>query len=383
MIKNIFTTAFKGMAMGTIDIVPGVSGGTVAVLLGFYERFIAALKNIDVELFKALFALIRHGFSKASRQTCIQVCRDKDLPWLINLALGIACAGVCASFFIPWLMDNYPDVTRGFFFGLVLGSAIQPILTLKKPKLSELAITAFFAVVCFFLLGQNFEPPANYVPVVAPEGATMTQIVAMLPSIHTPDVVVNLPQNAGLSEVIPGIGSMTPVQLSEATVPAGTQVVLPVIPPYYSFVAGFCAICAMLLPGISGSFILLVLGVYYCALGAAKGTVSGLAHGAFSADHFLVLALLALGAVVGMAVFSRVLTWLFKTHRRSTLAAIVGILLGCLRAVWPFRETHQDTLVNVLPGFDFPRLGFIVLAALVALSIVATALILQNKAAKS
>jgi len=378
--KNIVKTAAKGFCMGSMDIVPGVSGSTVAVLLGFYERFIAALKNIDLKLIKAVFGPIRHGFSKESRAEFVKTCREKDIPWLLNLAVGIGCAGVLASYVITWLLANYPDITRGFFFGLVLGSAIQPIVTLKKPKITEIAIIIIFAAACFIGLGQSIEPPVNYITVIAGDGAALKEVCSSLPSLYTPEQIVRMPQNAGLLAQAPELASMSPDAVSAFSLKAGTEVVLPVMPLYYAFISGFCAICAMLLPGISGSFVLLVLGGYYCALGAARGFVSSLTHGSFATEHFCVLALLALGAVTGMAVFSRVLTWLFNKYRRGTLAAIVGILLGCLRAVWPFRAEQGDTSVNVLPGLDFPHLGFIILASVIAIGIVVTTLVVQKKA---
>lgn len=377
---KIIKTALQGMTMGAIDIVPGVSGSTVAVLFGIYERFIAGLKNLDLELIKALCGPIRHGFSKASRQRCTQVWRDKDMPWLVNLVVGLGCAMAAASFFIPWLMDHYPDITRGFFFGLVLGSAITPILKLKRPKLHECLIAIAFGAVLFFILGQHFQPPTNYVEVIAPANATFTQVAGTLPSLMTPDEIAALPQNEPLRQAIPDLASLTPSELASYKIPQGTSVFLPVMPYWFSFVAGFCAICAMLLPGISGSFILLVLGVYYCTLNAAKGTISSLVHASFSAPHAITIALVALGAVAGMAIFSRLLTWLFKTHPRPTYAAIVGILLGCLRAVWPFRQTVQDQTINVLPNLSYPNLPFILLATLIALAFVACALYFQKKA---
>ncbi len=366
--------------MGSMDIVPGVSGSTVAVLLGFYERFIAALKNIDLQLIKAVLAPFFHFFSKESRKTFIDTIRTKDIPWLLNLVIGIACAGVLASILLKWLLANYPDITRGFFFGLVLGSAIQPIMTLKRPRMTEIGLMLVFAVLCFIGLGQSFEPPTNLVTVVAAEGESLSAVCSSLPSIYTPDQIIHMPQNVALYAQFPELSSMSPEAVSAISLKAGTEIVLPVLPLYYAFVAGFCAICAMLLPGISGAFVLLVLGVYYCVLGTIPGILAGLTKGSFATDHFLVLSMLALGAVVGMAAFSRILTWMFKKHRRGTLAAIVGILIGCLRAVWPFREEQGKSVVNIMPSLDYPHLGFIFIASVIAIGIVITTLVIQKKA---
>ena len=369
--------------MGTIDIVPGVSGSTIAVLFGIYERFIAALKNIDLQLLKATFGLFRHGFSKDARRQCLNVWQKKDTLWLLNLVTGLGCAIVAASFFIPWLTEQYPDVTRGFFFGLVLGSTITPILALNRPKWLEIIFILVFGVACYVLLGQHFSPPSNLVTQIASEGVTYGEMFRSLPSLLPPDAVAAMPQNEALRAAVPAITTTPQSELTQLVLPAGTPVTLPAIPLYFSFIAGFAAICAMLLPGISGSFILLVLGLYYGALNAARGTFSALAHAHFATEHILVLSLLALGAIAGVATFSRALTWLFNHYRRLTMAAITGILLGCLRAVWPFRATQDGLSVNVMPTLATPHFFSVILAGLCALGLVIFVVYSQHKKTKT
>ncbi|MBQ1266730.1 MAG: DUF368 domain-containing protein [Proteobacteria bacterium] len=383
MKRDLFKTALQGMAMGTIDIVPGVSGSTIAVLFGIYERFIAALKNIDLQLLKATFGLFRHGFSKDARRQCLNVWQKKDTLWLLNLVTGLGCAIVAASFFIPWLTEQYPDVTRGFFFGLVLGSTITPILALNRPKWLEIIFILVFGVACYVLLGQHFSPPSNLVTQIASEGVTYGEMFRSLPSLLPPDAVAAMPQNEALRAAVPAITTTPQSELTQLVLPAGTPVTLPAIPLYFSFIAGFAAICAMLLPGISGSFILLVLGLYYGALNAARGTFSALAHAHFATEHILVLSLLALGAIAGVATFSRALTWLFNHYRRLTMAAITGILLGCLRAVWPFRATQDGLSVNVMPTLATPHFFSVILAGLCALGLVIFVVYSQHKKTKT
>ena len=383
MKRDLFKTALQGMAMGTIDIVPGVSGSTIAVLFGIYERFIAALKNIDLQLLKATFGLFRHGFSKDARRQCLDVWQKKDTLWLLNLVTGLGCAIVAASFFIPWLTEQYPDVTRGFFFGLVLGSTITPILALNRPKWLEIIFILVFGVACYVLLGQHFSPPSNLVTQIASEGVTYGEMFRSLPSLLPPDAVAAMPQNEALRAAVPAITTTPQSELTQLVLPAGTPVTLPAIPLYFSFIAGFAAICAMLLPGISGSFILLVLGLYYGALNAARGTFSALAHAHFATEHILVLGLLALGAIAGVATFSRALTWLFNHYRRLTMAAITGILLGCLRAVWPFRATQDGLSVNVMPTLATPHFFSVILAGLCALGLVIFVVYIQHKKTKT
>ena len=107
--KSRIALYFKGMAMGTVDIVPGVSGSTVAVLLGIYERFITALKNVNLALIRSFLSMFAAKFSKESRDAFKTACREADLPWLLTLLAGLATAFVVASLVIPRLMELFPQ----------------------------------------------------------------------------------------------------------------------------------------------------------------------------------------------------------------------------------------------------------------------------------
>ena len=366
---------FKGFAMGTVDIVPGVSGSTVAVLLNIYERFIAALKNINKDLIVALFRPFAHKFDKESRQACKDACIAADLPWLVNLLLGLFCAFIAASFVIPWLMMTFPSVMRGFFFGLVLGSVITPLRQVCQWRVQHFLTIALFAACFFVLLGQQLNPPAELVAVTTAEPTTLKQLCSTFPCLVTPAEIQALPQNAAIQHLSdPVLG----------TIDAGTSLFLP--RPYYlfCFLAGFIAICAMLLPGISGSFVLLILGCYFFMLNTGKSFMHAMAHGDFLVSHMLYLGCFVFGALAGIAAFSRALSWLFKHHRDLTLCAIVGILVGCLRGVWPYRILDEaGTQINVLPTLDTPHLWTTLVAMLCALGIVVATVVIQSKAKPS
>lgn len=366
---------FKGFAMGTVDIVPGVSGSTVAVLLNIYERFIAALKNINKDLIVALFRPFAHRFDKESRQACKDACIAADLPWLVNLLLGLFCAFIAASFVIPWLMMTFPSVMRGFFFGLVLGSVITPLRQVCQWRVQHFLTIALFAACFFVLLGQQLNPPAELVAVTTAEPTTLKQLCSTFPCLVTPAEIQALPQNAAIQHLSdPVLG----------TIDAGTSLFLP--RPYYlfCFLAGFIAICAMLLPGISGSFVLLILGCYFFMLNTGKSFMHAMAHGDFLVSHMLYLGCFVFGALAGIAAFSRALSWLFKHHRDLTLCAIVGILVGCLRGVWPYRILDEaGTQINVLPTLDTPHLWTTLVAMLCALGIVVATVVIQSKAKPS
>ncbi|MBO4350019.1 MAG: DUF368 domain-containing protein [Proteobacteria bacterium] len=365
--KSKISLFFKGLAMGTVDIVPGVSGSTVAVLLGIYERFITALRNINLALFKSFFGLFANKFSKASRAHFKETSKAADLPWLLILLAGLATAFIIASLVIPKLMEAFPQVMRGVFFGLVLGSMITPIRDIKKWRGIYLIPLLLCAGFFFVILGHQFSPPTQLVEITS-RGDTIESICREAPCFNPPAEVMALPQNSN-------------ILMSDAhIIPEGTSVFVPKTYYLYCLAAGFCAICAMLLPGVSGSFILLVLGCYYFMLNTGKSFLHGLAHGTFYGHHLLYIGCFIVGAVAGVAIFSRVFTWLIKHYRNMTLAAIIGILLGCSRAIWPFKEASETgLLINVLPSGDTPQLAATIVAVLCGFGIVALTLFAQKR----
>lgn len=366
MKKSSIALFFKGMAMGTVDIVPGVSGSTVAVLLGIYERFITSLRNIDTKLIKAVCSPFVNKFNAESRAAAVKAAKNADMPWLLTLLSGLAAAFVTASFVIPSLMDKFPEIMRGVFFGLVLGSVITPIRSIKNWRLSNFVVTAVFAAIFFILLGQHLTAPFSLSETIS-QGSTLNAVCLETPCFTSPDEVLAMPENEALRAA---------VSSPQDIIPAGTVLTVPT--PYiaYCILAGFCAICAMLLPGISGSFILLVLGCYYFMLNTGKGFLSGLAQGHFYGHHLLYLGCFVGGALIGVAAFSRALTWLLHKYRELTLSAIIGILLGCLRAVWPYRDSLGNNIApNLSENLFFPTLTAIVCG----LAIVVFTVVIQSR----
>ncbi len=339
--KSKIILFLKGIVMGTVDIVPGVSGSTVAVLLGFYERFIAALKNINLDLFRAVGGMFCNKFSAQSRKRCLTACRTADLPWLINLLFGLGTAFILASFFIPALMERYPSVMWGLFFGLVLGSIITPLRQVSRYRLRQIAIIAAFAAGCFYLMGQHMQAPVSIATIASDGTQSLADICAQAPCFYTPNDVYNMPENRPLQSLVSGAGDI---------IAPGVSVAVPRAYFSYCLLAGFCGICAMLLPGISGSFILLVMGCYYFMLHAGKSFLRGLSHGVFYPTHLLYILCFGIGAIVGIALFSRALTYLLKNFRDAALCAIIGILIGCLRAIWPFKTFEAGIQVNIMPS---------------------------------
>jgi len=281
-----------GLTMGAADIVPGVSGGTMAFIMGVYEKLIDSIKAVDLEFAKLLLS----GRIKAA-------FAHLPLDFLLPLSAGILLSLVSLAQIIDWLLASYPTFLFALFFGLVLASVFAVAMHLKRSVTNGVVLLAA-ATLAWWLVG-----------------------------------------------LIPGQSPHTPLII---------------------FCCGAVAITAMILPGLSGSFILLILGQYAFMLNALK-----------TFDLTAVMPFVA-GAALGLAFFSRVLSWLLTAHYQLTIAGLVGFMLGSLRRIWPFKETVQieqgKSFVeqNVLPDLDL-RLGICLLLALAGFGLIVWLNSLQNK----
>ena len=249
----------RGAAMGAADLVPGVSGGTIALITGIYERLIASLQSFDLE---CLRLLLKMDFAS--------VWKKLDGRFLLTLIAGVLTSIFSLAHGIDYLLGQYPIYIGSVFFGLIAASAAT--LLVKNLKVQSLPL--------FFLaLG------------------------------------------IGLMLLLSGNSY---IQLSPA---------LPFV-----FLAGLITISAMLLPGVSGSFLLLLFGLYEPTLEAAK--VFDLAY----------LSSFAMGAATGLLLFSRLIHWLLKNHYLNTLMLLIGLLFGSLYALWPWVVMESSVKIPVLPG---------------------------------
>ena len=248
-IKDYIIIGFKGMAMGAADVVPGVSGGTIAFISGIYEELLGSISNVNLKLFKTFK---KEGLKAAWKQV--------NGNFLLSLFLGIFISVVTLAKAIKYLLENEPILLWSFFFGLVLASIIYVAKQITKWN---------FISVLLLLLSSFL---AYYVTTLNP--------------------LVN--ENSSL---------------------------------LFLFLAGAIAICAMILPGISGAFILVLLGAYKTILTAVD-------------DRDLkTIATVGLGAIVGLLSFSKILKWLFSNYKNYTLAALTGFIIGSLNKIWPWKET--------------------------------------------
>lgn len=238
----------RGFAMGAADIVPGVSGGTVALILGIYERLLHSVRSGARSLGR-LVAADRKGF--------ILHLRTIEWAFIVPLLAGMFIAVVTLSAIIDTLLRDEPELMAGCFFGLVLASTVITWRLLAKRGTLRMFLLLVAAAVTFLALGLRSEASATPSPVAF-------------------------------------------------------------------FAAGAVAICAMILPGISGSFLLLMLGMYGHFIEAVHARVVT-QLGAF-----------LLGAVIGLSLFSSALGWLLDRYKDTVLALLVGLMLGSLRVLWPW-----------------------------------------------
>jgi putative membrane protein len=258
--KHPFYLFFTGLCMGAADVVPGVSGGTMAFILGIYTQLLDAIKSFNPTL---LGHVVRGRFGKAFGQV--------PFAFLLPLGLGLVTALLSLCELISYLLATQESLLFAFFFGLVSGSIV-------------------------ILAGRHEWNGRGVMALIAGTVAAY------------------------------GIVGMVPAQPGHS--------------PLILFLSGAVAICAMILPGISGSFILLILGQYAHCVNALSSAFDALRSGELNTLVQLTLHTVlpfGLGAAVGLAAFARVLSWLLSHHGSVTIAVLIGFMIGSLRRIWPFK----------------------------------------------
>ena len=253
-IKEYLGLCLRGFCMGAADVVPGVSGGTMAFITGIYEELILSIRSVD---HRAMKLLIRFRIIDALNQVRWQ--------FLLAVLTGILAAILSLAKGIQWLLEHQPVLIWSFFFGLVLAS----VFTVRKQvtRWDGFVSSAAFAAALFAYL-----------------------VVGLVP-VETPDST------------------------------------------WFIFLCGVIAICAMILPGISGSFILVLMGKYHYVLSAVN------------TRDLVVIATFSLGAAIGILTFAQLLGWVFKRYHNLAIAVLTGLMAGSLRKVWPWKET-LSTITN-------------------------------------
>lgn len=261
-LKEYVLISIKGIAMGAADVVPGVSGGTIAFISGIYEELIQTINNLNAS---ALKVWKNEGFRT--------MWKTVNGNFLVALFSGIFLSILSLAKIIKWLLENEAVILWSFFFGLVIAS--------------------------IFLIGKSITKwtPPVFVAIII--GSVLSYLITILEPASSPDSF------------------------------------------YYLFFCGFIAIIAMILPGVSGAFILVLLGAYSTAINTVNLFLESVYELNF--DKFVEAALkffsLILGAILGIKTFSRILTWMFNNHKNSTLAILTGFMIGSLNKIWPWKKT--------------------------------------------
>ena len=248
-LKEYVVISLKGMAMGAADVVPGVSGGTIAFISGIYEELLNSISSFN-------FSLINVFKNEGFKSVWIKVNGN----FLVSLFVGILISVLSLAKLIESMLENHPIVIWSFFFGLVLASIIYIGKQITKWTKGSVLCLILGAILAFYITTLN--------PMVSANSS-----------------------------------------------------------PWFLFLVGMIAICAMILPGISGSFILVLLGAYKPVLNA------------LNTKDFVSIIIFLVGAILGLLSFSRVLKWLFSTYKNYTLATLTGFIIGSLNKIWPWKET--------------------------------------------
>ena len=243
--------SLKGMAMGAADVVPGVSGGTIAFISGIYEELIESLNNINSSIFKELRSKgIKRSWEKLNG------------PFLLALMSGVLISIFSLAKGVEWLLEYHPILLWAFFFGLVAASIVYISKQIKTTLWDIAGLKVFLAITI---------------------GGSIAYFITIL----------------------------NPIESSDSNL--------------FLFFAGALAICAMILPGISGAFILVIIGAYSPVLEA------------ISNRDIKTILIIGTGAIVGLLSFSKLLRWLFKSYNQLTLAVLTGFMIGSLNKIWPWK----------------------------------------------
>lgn len=248
--REYLVLILKGMGMGAADVVPGVSGGTIALITGVYEELINSLKSFNAHAFQTLLS-----------GKIVPFLKQVNFTFLMALFGGVALSVLSLSKAVTYLLEHYPEYIWAFFFGLIVASAL--LIGRQIEKWTAANITALFL------------------------GTAIAYWITMATPAQTPEDL------------------------------------------WFIFLAGVVAICAMILPGISGAFILLLMGKYAYIFSA------------ISEFNLKVILTFMLGAITGLLSFSHVLSWMFRKYHHLTLALLSGFMIGSLNKVWPWKITDS------------------------------------------
>lgn len=414
--------AAKGFAMGLCDIIPGVSGGTIALISGIYDQFIRALGSAQLSHALALVNLVVFCWHAEKRRAALAELATIEWNFLIPLGIGIVSALLIMTMAIPYILENYAYYAYAFFFGLILFSITVPLRMMRR-RPAEFALLVVAAVAVFFLVGISRVSDARIelsagnsaannndsegeqqvvysdakgtweielpregaaesfsAQVTTRQGKAAGSFVLTVPARQGDEALEALAEAVQFSEV-----ELSALGISVKEIEAeGDRLALrgrlisegSTWPPYVLF-SGALAICAMILPGISGAYILVILGQYKLVVSALRDTARGLPdllRGQELAPGFgdavVTVAFFVVGVAVGIFSFVRILRYVLKNYPSLTMAILTGLMIGSLRGLWPPAHLHDQPLDGglIAAGIGLTVAGAVLIFALERIS---------------
>ncbi len=385
----------KGVCMGIADIIPGVSGGTLALILGIYEELVNTIRGLHLFWLPAVWHWIRGGFQREDGRKILEAWESMNLMFLVVLVSGISTAVIAGGLTLPTLLERYPEVMRALFFGLIAASIWIPfrMIDIQRWKnwipVGVAAVIGFGAAWVLTAPDRIYQAGTTWVEINAEPDDTLEAINRRGLASWTGAQIFWADENAPLRESMEA--SNPELQLERPTqeelfdpervgekselydtlvVPEGTPVQVPQPLPWYVFLAGLVMVCAMILPGISGSYILLILGVYYFMLNTLRTFLSGLTELSLSGAAVFFVIVFISGALIGILSFARVMSYLLRRFTAATVGLLVGLMVGGLRGIWPFRQMVNGEIVNVMPDTLDATVVAVIIAGLVGAGLV-------------
>jgi len=343
--------------MGAADIVPGISGGTIAFIMGFYEDLLHAIQNF---------------------------LKPTSFLFLLALLSGAAFSFISLAHVIDFVLNHetYRVYLYGGFFGLVVASALFCMKQVNQWRSWEIVSFIVGLISAYFLTGMTMEQEGYRVPLDIPYSLERT----ISNYDHSSKSLLNVSSETLIAMVSKGIITVDTPVYEENRQKSLTEIIKDKRFSYinmWQVLCGAIAVCALLLPGISGSYLLTILGEYSVVIGAIADFTQGLKQGIFESASFSILISLGIGIIVGALVFSRIVSWALKKYHGMTIALMIGFMIGALRSVWPFwqftyvvqplrpeKGLHIELLTPFFPEMSDPQLWLGVLFALAGFGLV-------------
>lgn len=328
-----------GLCMGTADIIPGISGGTVAFIMGFYEELLNSIKSFNL-----------HALKQLGKGHFKEFFRLISWKFLLGLISGIVVAMACLAHLVTFILnhESYRIFLYASFFGLIVAAAFLCSQQLKNWKWPYLIIFILSASIAYLFSGKSF---------ILDTKEELFNVRVEFKASEKPlnnydaesQMLLNLPKSTVSAMLAKGIihGNTRVYSLSDHRFGEVNDFIKTAYLKKWDGWIIFCgaiAICAMILPGISGSYLLSILGMYATVVGALADFAGGLTHGHLDVPALMILTNMLIGICLGAIFFTRFVSWVLNKYHDVAIIALTGFMIGALKSVWPF-WTYQYTLL--------------------------------------